>query len=56
MQNEKITIEFNSEKYKALKTFGAKKGLNVNNELEDILEKLYQKYVPAPVKEYIETE
>lgn len=56
MQNEKITIEFDAEKYRALKIFSGKKGINVNDELTDLLEKLYQKNVPTGVKEFIEAE
>lgn len=53
MGSVKITIEVEAEKYKALQQFGNKKNLNIENELADTFEKLYQKTVPAPVKEYI---
>lgn len=52
--NSKITIEFDSEKYKALLKFSAKKNINIEGELCDTLEKLYQKNVPAVVREFIE--
>lgn len=54
MGNSKITIEFDSEKYKALLKFSAKKNINIEGELCDTLEKLYQKNVPAVVREFIE--
>lgn len=56
MGNVKITVEVEAEKYKALQQFGSKKNLNIEKELADTFEKLYQKVVPAPVKEYIGSE
>lgn len=56
MGNVKITIEVDAEKHKALQKFGSKKNLNIEEELSDTFEKLYQKVVPAPVKEYIGSE
>lgn len=56
MGNIKITVEVEAEKYKALQQFGSKKNLNIEKELTDTFEKLYQKVVPAPVKEYIGSE
>ena len=54
MGTAKITIEFDAEKYKALQKFTEKKQLNIESELQASLEKLYQKNVPAVVREFIE--
>ena len=54
MENVKITVEFNAEKYKALEKFAKKKGVDVNAEIMTLLDKLYHKNVPLVVQEYIE--
>lgn len=54
MGTAKITVEFDAEKLKALQKFTEKKNLNIESELQASLEKLYQKNVPAVVREYIE--
>lgn len=51
--NNKITIEFDAEKLKALEKFTAKKNIDLKAELVKSLEKLYEKHVPAQVKEYL---
>lgn len=45
---------FDEEKLKAIKQYMGKKDAALNKELEDVLQKLYEKHVPAPVREYIE--
>lgn len=52
--NTKLTIEYNSEKLKALIKFSEKKGINIQEELISVLDKLYVKNVPTPVREFIE--
>ncbi len=41
------------EKLEALKRYMAKKDLTLEAELDDAVDKLYEKYVPGPVREYI---
>ena len=50
MKQVNLTIAFEEEKHNALKWYMGKKEL----ELTDALTKLYEKYVPAPVREYID--
>lgn len=54
MKSINITIAFDDEKLTALKRYMGKKELDLNHELTDVLVKLYEKYVPAPVREYID--
>lgn len=49
-----VTLKIHSEKYAATQQFMAEKGLKVEEELSDFTAKLYQKYVPAAVRKYIE--
>lgn len=52
MKSINITIAFDDEKLAALKRYMSKKELDLDHELTDALVKLYEKYVPAPVREY----
>ena len=47
-------INFDEEKLSALKRYMGKKELDLDREMTDALVKLYEKYVPAPVREYID--
>ena len=49
-----LTITFDEEKLSALKRYMGKKELDLEHEMTDALVKLYEKYVPAPVREYID--
>ena len=51
---ENITVSMDCEKIKALRRYINKKGVSIENELTDALNKLYEKYVPVQVREYIE--
>ena len=50
-----LQISFDSEKLGALKQYMAKKEASLEGELDDVMLKLYDKHVPAPVREYIES-
>jgi len=50
-----LQISFDSEKLGALKQYMAKKEVSIETELDDVIQKLYEKHVPAPVREYIES-
>lgn len=54
MKKENITISMEADKLHATKRYMEKKDANVEQELGDALQKLYEKYVPAPVREYID--
>lgn len=50
-----IQMAFDAEKLNAIKQYMAKKDADLNNEVDDFMQKLFEKYVPAAVREYIET-
>ena len=54
MKQVNLTIAFDEEKHNALKWYMSKKELELEAEMTDALVKLYEKYVPAPVREYID--
>ncbi len=54
MKQVNFTITADEEKLSALKRYMGKKDLDLEREMEDALRKLYEKYVPAPVREYID--
>lgn len=54
MKKENITISMDADKLRATKRYMEKKDADVEQELGDALQKLYEKYVPAPVREYID--
>ena len=55
MKKTNITIAFEQEKLKALRFYAAKKNADLQSELDDTLQKLYEKYVPVQTREYIES-
>lgn len=55
MKKANITISFEQDKLKALQFYAGKKDASLNAELDDFLQKLYEKYVPAQTREYIES-
>ena len=54
MKQINISVSFDEEKLTALKRYMTKKKLDLDAELADALQKLYEKYVPALVREYID--
>ena len=55
MKKANITISFDQEKLRALNFYAGKKDTDLQHELNDILQKLYEKYVPVQTREYIES-
>jgi len=55
MKKATLQISFDSEKLGALKQYMAKKEASLETELDEVMQKFYEKYVPAPVREYIES-
>lgn len=56
MKQVNLTVSFDDEKLKALNKYLKKKELTVDDELASALLHLYEKHVPAPVREYIDEE
>lgn len=54
MKNATIIVHFESEKLDALSYHMSKKESNLQDELNDTIQKLYEKYVPQTTREYIE--
>ncbi|MBR2894075.1 MAG: hypothetical protein IKC03_00265 [Oscillospiraceae bacterium] len=54
MRQSSVTIPYEEEKLTALRRYMGKKELELEAEMLDALTKLYEKYVPAPVREYID--
>lgn len=54
MKKENITLSMEAEKLRATKRYMEKKDISIEQELSDALTKFYEKYVPAPVREYID--
>ena len=54
MKKESITIQMDGEKLRAVKRYMEKKDVDLTKELCDQLQRLYEKFVPASVREYID--
>lgn len=54
MKNTTLNITFNTEKLDALVFHMGKKEADLQGELNDTIQKLYEKYVPQTTREYIE--
>lgn len=54
MKKATLTITFEKEKLDALTYYMEKKDVKLQAELSDSIQKLYEKYVPQPTREYIE--
>ncbi|WP_227765106.1 DUF6103 family protein [Zhaonella formicivorans] len=55
MKQATLQIKFDEEKLNAIKQYMGKKDADLQTELDDVMQKLYEKHVPAPVREYIES-
>lgn len=56
MKKATITITFGQEKLNAIQFYAGKKDASIDTELNDFMEKLYEKYVPTQTREYIESQ
>ena len=54
MKQETISISIDAEKLRATKKYMEKKELSIEQEVADALRKLYEKHVPATVRDYID--
>lgn len=55
MKKATIQISYDAEKLGAIRQYMAKKDTEFQSELGDFMQKLYEKHVPAPVRDYIES-
>lgn len=55
MKKMTITISYDQEKLRALQFYMGKKDSDLDAELDAFVQKLYEKYVPAQTREYIES-
>ncbi len=54
MKNTNLTVPFDTEKLDALTYHMGKKDADLQTELQDTVQKLYEKYVPQATREYID--
>ena len=54
MRNTTLTVTFNTEKLDALTFHMGKRDADLQTELNDTVQKLYEKYVPQATREYID--
>ena len=55
MKKVTVSIQFEQEKLRAIQFYAGKKDSTLEEELGDVMQKLYEKYVPAQTREYIES-
>ena len=55
MKKTTLTISVELEKINATRFYAGKKDASIEDELEEFLGRLYEKYVPAATREYIES-
>ena len=53
MKQGVVTIKYDEEKLNAVKQYMGKKDADFDAELKEVLGKMYEKYVPPGVREYI---
>jgi len=54
MKQDTFSINIDAEKLRATKKYMEKKELSIEQEIADALRKLYEKHVPATVRDYID--
>jgi len=54
MKHASLTVTFDSEKLDALTYHMEKKEVDLQGELNDTIQKLYEKHVPQATREYVE--
>lgn len=55
MKKTTVSIQIEQEKLRAIQFYAGKKDSSLETELKEFTEKLYEKYVPAQTREYIES-
>ncbi len=54
MKKDTIAISLDADKLRAIKKYMEKKDADLQGEMAEQLQRLYEKYVPANVREYID--
>ncbi len=54
MRKVTISLQVEAEKLRAIQFYVGKKDSTLESELEDCITKIYEKFVPAQTREYIE--
>ena len=54
MRKVTISLQVDAEKLRAIQFYVGKKDSTLESELEDCITKIYEKFVPAQTREYIE--
>ena len=54
MRKVKISLQVDAEKLRAIQFYVGKKDSTLESELDDCITKIYEKFVPAQTREYIE--
>lgn len=54
MKKEIIQIKYSSERLRAIKAQMEKKGISFEKEFDELIDKIYKKYVKPEVREFIE--
>lgn len=55
MKQAVVTIKYEEEKLNAIKQYMGKKDADFESEMNEVLGKMYEKYVPQAVREYIDS-
>lgn len=54
MKKEVIQVRYSSERLRAIRSQMAKKGVDFEEEINDVIDGIYKKYVKPEVREFIE--
>lgn len=54
MKKISVTVQYDEEKFSAIKLCMAKKGLNISDEIVKFIDTLYTKQVPAQVRDFFD--
>ena len=55
MRKVTVSVQVDAEKLRAIQFYAGRKQSSMEAELEDCVNKIYEKYVPAQTREYIES-
>ena len=55
MRKITVSVQVDAEKLRAIQFYVGRKNSSMETELEDCVNKIYEKYVPAQTREYIES-
>ena len=55
MRKITVSVQVDAEKLRAIQLYTGRKDTTMEAELEDCVNKIYEKYVPAQTREYIES-